>query len=131
AAWKNLFAAFDGALRLLHPFMPFLTEELWHQLPQAAGALSIALDEFPTVPEGPLDTDAKNQISLLQDVIVAARNIRAEMKLDMKSQLQPRMRVSSDSIRTCIEQNIETIERLGRVTRPAFVAAEFDSTKGV
>jgi valyl-tRNA synthetase len=32
--WKNLFAAFDGALRLLHPFMPFLTEELWHQFPQ-------------------------------------------------------------------------------------------------
>jgi len=33
-AWKNLFAAFDAALRLLHPFMPFLTEELWHQLPK-------------------------------------------------------------------------------------------------
>jgi len=37
-AWKNLFAAFDAALRLLHPFMPFLTEELWHQLPQKAGS---------------------------------------------------------------------------------------------
>ena len=34
ATWKNLFAAFESALRLLHPFMPFLTEELWHQLPQ-------------------------------------------------------------------------------------------------
>jgi len=34
-------------LRLLHPFMPFLTEELWHQLPQKAGAKSIALDQFP------------------------------------------------------------------------------------
>lgn len=47
AAWRNLFAAFDAALRLLHPFMPFLTEELWHQLPQPADAKSIALDEFP------------------------------------------------------------------------------------
>src|SRR5205814_1933497 len=36
-AWKNLFAAFDAALRLLHPLMPFLTEELWHQVPQAKG----------------------------------------------------------------------------------------------
>ena len=43
-AWKNLFAGFEAALRLLHPFMPFLTEELWHQLPQKAGAKSIALD---------------------------------------------------------------------------------------
>jgi valyl-tRNA synthetase len=46
-AWRNLFAAFDAALRLLHPFMPFLTEELWHQLPQPADAKSIALDKFP------------------------------------------------------------------------------------
>ena len=47
ATWKNLFAAFESALRLLHPFMPFLTEELWHQLPQREGARSIALDRFP------------------------------------------------------------------------------------
>ncbi len=47
-AWKNLFAVFDDALRLLHPFMPFLTEELWHQLPQRAGAKSIALQDFAT-----------------------------------------------------------------------------------
>jgi valyl-tRNA synthetase len=131
AAWKNLFAAFDSALRLLHPFMPFLTEELWHQLPQADGALSIALDQFPTVPEGPLDAAAKEQISLLQEVIIAARNIRAEMKLDMKTKLQPQLRVSSDAVRTYIEQNIESIERLGNVLPPAFVATPFDSTKGV
>src|SRR5207245_3856130 len=47
ASWKNLFAAFDAALRLLHPFMPFLTEELWHQLPQPSGTKSIALGRFP------------------------------------------------------------------------------------
>ena len=45
-AWRNLFAAFDAALRLLHPFMPFLTEELWHQLPQRSGYKSIALEPF-------------------------------------------------------------------------------------
>ncbi len=47
AAYRNLFAVFDAALRLLHPFMPFLTEELWHRLPQRPGASSIALEAFP------------------------------------------------------------------------------------
>ncbi|HEX4643966.1 MAG TPA: class I tRNA ligase family protein, partial [Candidatus Acidoferrales bacterium] len=131
AAWKNLFAVFESALRLLHPFMPFLTEELWHQLPQGVGARSIALDRFPKPPDSPIDSAAKEQISLLQDIIVAARNIRAEMKLDMKAKLQPQLRVASDSIRTYIEQNIEPIERLGNVMRPSFVASPFDSTKGV
>src|ERR1700686_3876362 len=46
-AWRNLFAVFEAALRLVHPFMPFLTEELWHQFPQQAGANSIALEHFP------------------------------------------------------------------------------------
>ena len=67
-AWKNLFAAFDAALRLLHPFMPFLTEELWHQLPQEANAKSIALDRFPEA-----RADWKNagagEVSLIQKVV--------------------------------------------------------------
>ena len=51
AAWRNIFAVFEAALRLLHPLMPFITEELWHQLPQTAGARSIALAQFPASPQ--------------------------------------------------------------------------------
>ena len=60
AAWRNLFAIFEAALRLLHPFMPFLTEELWHRLPQHAPEkdterASIALQPFPRpAPHGPI-----------------------------------------------------------------------------
>src|SRR6202035_1554597 len=50
-AWRNLFAIFEAALRLLHPFMPFLTEELWHEFPQRVDAKSIALDRLPEVPD--------------------------------------------------------------------------------
>jgi len=59
ATWMNLFAAFERALRLLHPFMPFLTEELWHQLPQPSGARSIALDRFPEPCAAQMDSPPK------------------------------------------------------------------------
>src|SRR5258708_1292276 len=113
ATWKNLFAAFESALRLLHPFMPFLTEELWYQLPQRSGARSIALERFPEPHVERMDSVAEEQISLLQEIITAARNIRAEMKLDMKAKLQPRLAVGSDYIRSIVEQNVDTICRLG------------------
>ena len=87
-AWKNLFAAFNDALRLLHPFMPFLTEELWHQLPQAAGAKSIALDQIPCSADALGERWQRDwtdeQFQMMQDVVTALRNIRAEMKLDPK-----------------------------------------------
>ncbi|MGA2811259.1 MAG: valine--tRNA ligase [Candidatus Acidiferrum sp.] len=87
-SWKNLFAAFDAALRLLHPFMPFLTEELWQRLPQRAGAKSIALDAFPLVGARWLDKEAEREVTFLQEVIGAVRNIRAEMKLDPKKKVE-------------------------------------------
>ncbi len=131
ATWKNLFAAFESALRLLHPFMPFLTEELWHQLPQRSGARSIALERFPEPHVERMDSVAEEQISLLQEIITAARNIRAEMKLDMKAKLQPRLAVGSDYIRSIVEQNVDTICRLGNLGPVTFVKPPFDSTKGV
>jgi valyl-tRNA synthetase len=86
-AWKNLFAAFDAALRLLHPFMPFLTEELWHQLPQKPGAKSIALDAYPEPKAEGEELYPLEQFAMLQDIIVALRNIRADMKLDPKKKV--------------------------------------------
>src|SRR6266478_1487118 len=87
AAWRNLFAALDAALRLLHPFMPFITEELWHELPQRPGAKSIALDVFPEARKEWKNAEALEQFSLIQEAIVALRNIRAEMKLEPKKKV--------------------------------------------
>jgi valyl-tRNA synthetase len=86
-AWRNLFAGFDAALRLLHPFMPFLTEELWHQLPQKAGAKSIALDSYPQPCDLWKDPQALKEYALVQEVTQALRTIRAEMKLDPKKKV--------------------------------------------
>ena len=131
ATWMNLFAAFERALRLLHPFMPFLTEELWHQLPQRSGARSIALDQFPEPCAAQMDSATEDRVSLVQEIITAARNIRAEMKLDMKAKLPVQLATGSDAIKFIVEGSLDTILRLANLSSLSFAAPPFDSTKGV
>jgi valyl-tRNA synthetase len=116
AAWRNLFASLDAALRLLHPFMPFITEELWHQFPQRAGAKSIALDAFPEARTEWKNAQALEEFSLVQDVIVALRNIRAEMKLEPKKRVPAEFSSSDERARQVIESSREGILRLGLVS---------------
>ncbi|MGA2418849.1 MAG: valine--tRNA ligase [Candidatus Acidiferrum sp.] len=111
-SWKNLFAAFDAALRLLHPFMPFLTEELWHQLPQRAGAKSIALDESPQIGAPWLSADAEREVTFLQNVIGAVRNIRAEMKLDPKKKVEADVSVADARLLAVAEAHRDFLVRL-------------------
>ncbi len=131
ATWKNLFAAFETALRLLHPFMPFLTEELWHQLPQRAGARSIALDRFPEAHAERIDASAEEQVALLQEIMTAARNIRAEMKIDPKAKLPAQLGPASPAVQSTVEHSLDTVLRLANLSSLSFANPPFDSTKGV
>jgi valyl-tRNA synthetase len=111
-AWKNLFAAFDRALRILHPFMPFLTEELWHQLPQRAGDKSISLKAFADQQPALSEQSRMNEFALLQEVITEVRNIRAEMKLDPRKKVAAEFSSSYEYIRSTIQRNRDGILRL-------------------
>jgi len=112
-AWKNLFAGFDAALRLLHPFMPFLTEELWHQLPQKAGAKSIALDQYPEARAAWKNEQGLREYGLVQEVIQGLRTVRAEMKLDPKKKVAAEFFSADATVRGIVEANREGIVRLG------------------
>ena len=89
ADWRNLLAAFETSLRLLHPVTPFLTEELWQRLVEGAAhrPKSIALARYPEYNPASTDLPAEREIQVLQDVVTAARTLRAEMKLDPKARL--------------------------------------------
>ncbi len=115
-AWRNLFAAFENALRLLHPFMPFLTEELWHRLPQNPAAegmtASIALERFPEPAFHWANPEAEEQTGLLQEIVAAARNIRAELKIEPKTRVPAEVFAADLEIRDTIERNRDMVERL-------------------
>ena len=130
-AWKNLFAAFDAALRLLHPFMPFLTEELWHQLPQKTGAKSIALDQFPEAHEHWKNTKAMGDVAAIQEVVTALRNIRAELKLDPKKRVAAEFSTSDAGAGALIRENRGAIERFAVLSELRIVPRQqFDAKSG-
>ena len=115
-AWQNLFAAFDAALRLLHPVMPFLTEELWHQLPQRSGAKSIALEPYPQARPEWRNSAALEEFGLVQELIKTVRAIRAEMKLDPKKRIAAEFASGEQRVRVAVTGNLDGILRLALLT---------------
>jgi valyl-tRNA synthetase len=71
-AWKVM----DGILRLLHPYMPFVTEEIWQALPHDGDSLATAA--WPRAKRAWFDAAAEREIAFLQELVVAVRNLRAE-----------------------------------------------------
>jgi valyl-tRNA synthetase len=82
----------DALARLLHPFMPFLSEELWSHLPGTAGLAATAA--FPKPTDFPEDPAALAEVARLQEVIVAVRRVRAEMELPPRAELTLRSALS-------------------------------------
>jgi len=128
AAWRNSFAVLDGALRLLHPVMPFLTEELWHRLPQPSGAPSIALDRFPEPRPDWQDVEADDAMARLQEIVAAARNIRAEMKLDPKRKVAADFSTRGAMLRTLVQENMEPILRAASLSELRISSDHLDPT---
>jgi len=77
-AQRVLYEVLEGTMRLLHPFMPFLTEEIWQHLP--ASGRTIMLSPWPQVRER-RDEAAEKEMTVLMEVIRAVRNIRSEMNV--------------------------------------------------
>jgi valyl-tRNA synthetase len=81
--WRNLLGVFSAYLRLQHPIMPFITEELWHRFGETS---SIALAAYPQA--GATDENAEREMALMQEMITAARKLRADHGLDRKLVLE-------------------------------------------
>ncbi len=121
AAYANLISIFEGALRMLSPFMPFITEELWHAVYDGEPpAKSIAVARYPVADEAQINADAETEMAILQDLIVSVRNIRAELKVEQKAKLPVEI-FAEPAIRALVERNSGALERLANVEGITFV----------
>jgi valyl-tRNA synthetase len=96
--------------------MPFLTEELWHQLPQRAGAKSIALERYPEARAIWRNGAVLEEFALVQNVITTVRAIRADIKLDAKKRIAAEFSSDDAKVRTTIAANLDGILRLALLT---------------
>ena len=109
-------AAFETALRLLHPAMPFLTEELWQRLEKPEGRpTSIALAEYPQYRPELADPEAEREIAVIQEIVTLARTLRTEAKLDPKQQLAGALYCRSAAL-AIAQRHAARIQKIARVT---------------
>ena len=104
-ACANLVNLFEASLRLLHPVMPFITEEIWHAMYDGKPPLkSIALAAYPAADEKQIDLGAETEMAILQDLIVSVRNLRAELKVEPKVKVPIEVFAHEPEIRAMLER---------------------------
>ncbi len=99
----------DNTMRLLHPFMPFITEEIWQSLPHEGESITVA--KWPEVRAELSDKEAANDMRLLVDIIRAVRNIRAEVNTPMSKQVKLFIKAKDENIQSQLEKNRAYVER--------------------
>lgn len=119
----------DTSLRLLHPFMPFVTEELWHNLPGRQGF--ICIQTFPKPNEQWEDENAQASMALLIEIVSGIRNIRAEMNIHPAANIPILVAPHTDFAKKLLEDEANSIQSLARVERIEFLEKDAKRPSGV
>jgi len=110
AATRSVLAyVLDRTLRLLHPFMPFLTEEIWQHLPHEGETITLA--SWPVYDAVFEAADAVREMELLMDAIRAVRNIRAEVNVPMSKKIDLLIRPADDGSADILTRNADYLRR--------------------
>ena len=132
-ACANLVHLFEASLRLLHPVMPFITEEIWHAIYDGEPPLkSIAFAAYPAAAEGQIDLGAETEMAILQDLIVTIRNLRTELKAEPKVKVPIEVYAHEPETRAMLERNLSAIllDRPANVEKVTFVNSPLASLPG-
>ncbi len=128
-AWVNISRVFESALHLLHPFMPFITEELSNQLPHSRPGRSISLEPFQLVSERMADPVSEKQFESVRELIVAVRDAKAERNLQRET---PSAQVASQDTRLLelLRAHQEPILRLAGLRAMNFTQGKISAEAG-
>ena len=110
-----LVTVFETLLRLLHPFMPFITEEVWQALPKVDAPESIMLAAFPTVQTGWDFPEEAARMEQVMGVISAIRTMRGEMEVPPSRQITALLSAESQEGAAVLEAAREQIQNLARL----------------
>jgi valyl-tRNA synthetase len=121
AAQTTLVMTLETALRLLHPIMPFITEEIWQKLPGEirGGEASIMISSFPRPDEKRIDAAIEQSMRLPMDAILAIRNIRGEMNISPREKVRADIRAESEHIVRNFEQTAGYVTSLSGLSHLA------------
>jgi valyl-tRNA synthetase len=111
-----LFTVLEQLLRLLHPIMPFITEEIWQALPGPRPAVSLMLAAWPEPVAVPVDAAAASRLELVMEVIRAIRNIRGEMDVPPGRQIAALLLCGSSESAATLNGAQGAIRALARVS---------------
>jgi valyl-tRNA synthetase len=113
---KTLVEVLEATLRLLHPFMPFITEEIWQRLPKGRKvAPTIMVTPYPRAPRGGRDEEAETHMGLLMQVVGAIRNIRGEMRIPSTRTLRAVIKPADGGQLAVLKGHAHYLQTLARV----------------
>ena len=116
-----------SALELLHPFMPFITEEIWQKLPHDGE--TIVLAPYPDFEEAFDDQDAAADMGMMIDMIKALRNLRAEMKVPLGQKAKVILD-ADEREKEIISENAGYLDKMAAIDEVEFIAMNDEAPKG-
>jgi valyl-tRNA synthetase len=110
---RVLLEVLGAILRLLHPFMPFITEEIWHKLPGAQDSIMVA--PYPAADQALENPAAEAEMALVMESIVAVRNMRAEMNVPPAAQVSVLVFSQEPGLLRILEAHQQSVRLQARV----------------
>jgi valyl-tRNA synthetase len=107
---------FEAALVMLHPIMPFITEELWWSIKNRSVGSSIMITPWPTVNAELIHKNAEKEIDFLQNIISAVRSIRGEMNVPPSKDTELHVRVAGSEDSAMLRRHESYVRRLGKIS---------------